>query len=222
MMVENLMLMMDESVKSKDWLDKLAYVLWEKLLRKFKPFDQVANAEQTTKLLNLKLKKGRDPSKLELKIALIEAMYGIPLSNEMKIAAVMKAAGYECSDTIQCETRMTKKAGGTETYDDLIQAMTQSFRIYRNQSNSDSESDEAKVVVASVGSFREKCNVCEKEGHKAGECPKKKSLTCRNCMKKGHTEEFCWELEKNKSRQPEWWKREEQANASVGIDEVIL
>jgi len=223
MMAENdLMLMMVESAKSKDWPDGLAYVLWDKLLKKFKPFDQVAKAEQTAKLLNLKLKKGEDPSELELKIASIEAMYGIPLSDERKIAAVMKAAGYDYSDTIQSETRMIEKAGGTVTYDDLIQAMTQSFRIHGNRSNSDSESDEDVALAAVVGSFKGKCNVCGKEGHKASECPKKKSVTCRNCMKKGHTEEFCWQLEKNKSRQPEWWKSEEQANASVDVEEVIL
>ena len=67
-----------------------------------------------------------------MKIASIKAMYGIPLSDEMKIAAVMKAAGYDYLDTIRSETRMIKKAGGTVTYDDLILAMTQSFRIHGN------------------------------------------------------------------------------------------
>ena len=105
MMAENdLMLMMVESAKSKGWPDGLAYILWEKLLKKFKPFDQVAKAEQTAKLLNLKLKKGGDPSELELKIASIKAMYGILLSDKMMIAAVIKAAGYDYSDTIQSET----------------------------------------------------------------------------------------------------------------------
>ncbi len=105
MMEENdLMLMMVDSAKSKEWPNGLAYVLWEKLLKKFKPSDEVAKAEQTVKLLSLKLKKVGDPSELELKIASIEVTYGIPLSNEMKIAAVMKAAGHEYSDTIRSET----------------------------------------------------------------------------------------------------------------------
>jgi hypothetical protein len=47
----------------------------------------------------------------------------------MKIAAVMKATGNAYSDTIQSETQMIEKAGGIVTYDDLIQEMTQSFRI---------------------------------------------------------------------------------------------
>jgi hypothetical protein len=76
MMVANdLMLVMVESVKSKEWPNGLAYVLWEKLIKKFKLSDQVAKAEQTAKLLSLKLKKGEDQSELELRIALLEAMY---------------------------------------------------------------------------------------------------------------------------------------------------
>ncbi len=46
-----------KSVKSKEWPDVLAYFLWEKLIKKFKPSDQVAKAEQTAKLISLKLKK---------------------------------------------------------------------------------------------------------------------------------------------------------------------
>jgi hypothetical protein len=42
MMAENdLMLLMVESVKSKEWPNGLAYVLWEKLIKKFKPSDKV-------------------------------------------------------------------------------------------------------------------------------------------------------------------------------------
>jgi hypothetical protein len=49
-----------------------------------KPSDQVAKAEQTAKLLSLKLKEKGDPSELEFKIVSTEAMYGILLNKEMK------------------------------------------------------------------------------------------------------------------------------------------
>jgi hypothetical protein len=63
MMAENdLMLMMVEPVKSKEWPNGLALVLWENFIKKFKPSDQVAKAEQTAKLLSLKLKKDEDLS----------------------------------------------------------------------------------------------------------------------------------------------------------------
>mgnify|MGYP006970027029 CR=1 FL=1 len=42
-------------LKSKEWPKGLAFVLWEKLLRKFKPYDQVAKVEQTAKVLSLKV-----------------------------------------------------------------------------------------------------------------------------------------------------------------------
>lgn len=219
---DDLMLMMVDSVKSTDWPDGLAYVLWEKLLRKFKPSDQVAKAEQTAKLLSLKLKKGGDPSELELKIASIELSYGIPLNDEMKIAALLKAAGHEYSDTIRSETRMIERAGGTVTYDDLIQAMTQSFRIYGGKNESD-ESDE--TVLAAVTAFKGSCNFCGKEGHKATDCPNKKSVKCENCGKSGHKKEYCWELESNKSRQPAWHPKNTQEVAATSVsdgEEIIL
>jgi hypothetical protein len=87
----------------------LAYVLWEKLLRKFKPSDQIAVAKQTVKLYVLKLGKDVDPTVLEKKIASLEAGYGIPICKEMKISAIMKAAGKYCSDTIQSKTRAIKR-----------------------------------------------------------------------------------------------------------------
>ncbi len=56
MMKNDLMLMMVESVKSKEWPNRLSNVLWEKLLRKFKfkLSDQVVKADQTAELLRLK------------------------------------------------------------------------------------------------------------------------------------------------------------------------
>jgi hypothetical protein len=60
---------------------------------------------------------------------------------------------------------MIEKAGGTVTYDNLIQAMTQSFRIYG--SKDDNDSDEDVNVALSIVSFKGRCNICEKEGHKA-------------------------------------------------------
>ncbi len=67
----DLMLIMVECMKSKEWPNGLAYILWENPIKKFKLSDQVAKAEKTAKLLSLKLKKGEDPSELELRIGLL-------------------------------------------------------------------------------------------------------------------------------------------------------
>jgi hypothetical protein len=114
-----------------------------------------------------------------LRIALLELKYGIPLNEEMKIAAAMKAAGKECSDTTQSETRMNEKAAGIVTYDDLIQAMTQSFRIY-GKSNDDSDSDEDENVALFIVSFKFDCNLCGKGGHKAEDCPQHDKIKCEH------------------------------------------
>ncbi len=166
------MLMMIESSKSQDWPDGLAYVLWEKLLKMFKLSDQIAAAKQTVKLYALKLGKDVDPTVLEEKIASLESGYGIPISKEMKISAIMKAAGKYYSDTIQSETRAIKRSGGTVTCDNLIQAMTESFSICGNKElDSDNEDDIALAATSFL--FNGNCNICGKQGHKASECCEK-------------------------------------------------
>jgi hypothetical protein len=94
---------------------------------------------------------------------------------------------------------MIEKAGGIVTYDDLIQAMTQSFRIY-GKSKDDSDSDKDEDVASFVVSFKGKCNICGKEGHQASKCPKERSVKCEHYVKSGHKKEFCWLLPENKSK----------------------
>ncbi len=197
------MLMMVESSKSQDSPDGLAYVLWEKLLRKFKPSDQIAAAKQTEKLYALKLGKDVDPTVLEEKIVSLEAGYAIPISEKMKISAIMIAAGKYYSDTIRSKTRAIKRAGGTVTCDNLIQAMTESFSIHGNkQSDSDNEDDVALAATSFL--FNCNCNICGKQGHKASECREKHKIKCEYCGRTGHKKEFCWKLEANKSKRLDW------------------
>jgi hypothetical protein len=162
----NLMLMMVESLKSQDWPDGLVYALWEKFIRMFKPSDQIAAAKQTVKLYALKLGKDMDPTVLEEKIASLEAGYGIPISKEMKISAIVKAAGKYYSDTIRSKTRAIKRAGGTVSCDDLIQAMTESSRICGNK-ESDSDNEDDVALAATSFLFNGNCNICGKQGHNA-------------------------------------------------------
>ena len=43
---------------------------------------------------------------------------------------------------------MIERAGGMVTYEDLIQALTQSFRIFMNQSKADSDSDKDETAFS--------------------------------------------------------------------------
>ncbi len=217
----DLMLMMVESSKSQDWPDGLVYVLWEKLLRKLKLPNQIAAAEQTVKLYALKLGRDVDPTVLEEKIASLEARYGIPISKVMKISAIMKAAGKYYSDTIWSKTRAIKRASGTVTCDDLIQAMTESFSICGNK-KLDSENEDNAALAATSFLFNGNCNICGKQWHKqASKCCEKHKIKCEHCGRMGHKKEFCWKLEANKSQRPNWYQ-DNSAAACVEVEEKII
>jgi hypothetical protein len=70
------MIMLIDSMKTKDWPNGLAWKLIEKLCIKFKPGDMIASAEQLEKLTKLTLKKGQDPEYLKRKIASLKTSYG--------------------------------------------------------------------------------------------------------------------------------------------------
>ncbi len=105
--------------------------------------------------------------------------YGIHLNNEMKIAARHES-----------ETRMIEKAGGIVTYNDLIQAMTQSFRIHGK--SKEEMSDSNNNVIATVTSFKFNCNLCGMGRHKVKDCPQRGKIKCEHC---GH-----WDIRKQHAR----------------------
>ena len=53
------MIMLIDSSKTADWPDGLVWKLTKKLCEKFNPSDTIASAEQSEKLMKLKLKKNR-------------------------------------------------------------------------------------------------------------------------------------------------------------------
>ena len=79
------------SAKSASWPGGLAHVLIAKLNKKYKPNDTIASAEQTKKLMKLKLKTNQDPEELGDKIAMLEVTYGTCITEKEKIVAVVNA-----------------------------------------------------------------------------------------------------------------------------------
>ena len=118
-----------EASKSNDWPGGLAHVLWAKLVKKYKPKDTIAVAEQMKKLMELKLMKGQDPETLGDKIAELETSYGSSLAEEQKVAAIVNAAGADYADVIQQETKTLTANGDAVTADDLVEAMSERWRI---------------------------------------------------------------------------------------------
>ena len=95
----DVMIMLIDSTKTKDWPDVLTWKLIEKLCTKFKLGDMIASAEQLEKLIKLKLKKKQDLEYFESKISSLETSYGCRIEEKLKIAAIVKAGGKHDAQT---------------------------------------------------------------------------------------------------------------------------
>ena len=92
-----------QSAKTADWPGAKAHVIVSKLIKKYKPDDTIATAEQMKKLMALKLKKSQDPEELGDEMAVLESNYGSILAEKEKIAAVVNAAGAQYATVIRLE-----------------------------------------------------------------------------------------------------------------------
>ena len=224
------LLVMLESSKSADWPSGRPDILMGKLMKKFKPTDTLAVAEQTKKLMKLKLGKDQDPDELGNEIAALESQYGSILAEKEKVAAVVNAAGAIYADTILQEAKNLDAKGETTTADALIEAMSERFRISCGGNSDESHKEdigdkETKLVAGDY--FPGTCHNCGKKGHKSVDCPKPRlgfSGTCNLCNRRGHREKDCWEKEENASKRPKGWKSrlgDKQEGSNVGVELMI-
>ena len=208
-----------ESAKCADWPGGKAWKLVESLIKKYKPSDVIAVAEQATKLMSLKLKRTEDPEDLGDSIAALETEYGSPIDEKQKIAAIVKTAGHYYRDAIQNETARINATGGAVTAEDLIEAMSENWRIGGGTSTTSKEVDDSEptdVALSDVpGAFaNRKCFKCGEKGHMARNCTKTGTSqnngpyggNCYECGKRGHRKDRCWELEQNAHLRPDGWK----------------
>jgi len=219
-----------ESAKCANWPGGKAWKLVESLIKKYKPSDVIAVAEQATKLMSLKLKRTEDPEDLGDSIAALETEYGSSIDEKQKIAAIVKTAGLYYSDVIQNETARITGTGGIVTAEDLIEAMGTNWRISGGNAGKAKEFDDSEPADVALGAFAHmKCFNCQEMGHMARDCPKPRNNAnggrfggkCHECGGFGHKADRCWEHEKNAKLRPDGWRsrkgKDGQETAAVEI-----
>jgi len=216
-----------EASKSTAWPGGLAYELWAKLEKKYKPKDTLAVAEAMQKLMALKLDQSQDPESLGDEIAKIENAFRVPIDEQQKIAAVVNAGGEKYSDVI---IMATNKAGsGNVTADDLIEAMGEKWRIMDGSKEMSNLVLETSLAGVEKKWFPFVCYNCGEKGHRANDCPEKTrkwtGFSCKHCGRKGHVEKDCWDKEENKDKRPKGYKAkksETETTAAAGSIEILV
>ncbi len=127
------------------------------------------------------MKKNQDPEYLKSKIASLETSSECRIEEKLKIAAIVKAGGKQCSADIHSKTKVIKRAGSNVMSADLIQAMMESFRV-TGKADSDTNDSSNDTVILSVTEFKFSCNLlCGKSGHKAKDCPQRNKIKSEHC-----------------------------------------
>jgi hypothetical protein len=169
----------------------------------------------------ISMKPKEDPTTLIQQLSDIEAMYvnstNVVLTEVDKVMTIMSKVPMEYKALLTA-----KFAEGNATVNDLELIMRAYWRAtHRNAltKSKDKEGDEIEKEI-SLSTFGGTCHKCKKKGHKASNCPTKKSdgnnkVTCSHCGKSGHKIENCWEQNENADKRPKNWKTKQSPETAA-------
>ena len=199
----------------------LAWVVMQKLRKKYKPTDKITEVELANRLNEVKMADDDEPEVLFNALAEINIAFDFKLTEERQMCEVMAKAPKAYTQTLATEETMFEKLGKTMTLDDMQIAMEKFYRVLNagQSEDYDIESDELMAMnIDKAKAFREAlCFNCGKKGHKANVCPNKNSNAgggkfkgkCNVCGKIGHKKAQCFYNPQNKSKRPAWFKPKE-------------
>ena len=207
----------------------LAWVVMQKLKKKYKPKDKITEVELAAKLKEVKMAEDDEPEVLFNELAKINIEFEFKLTDERQMCEVMAKAPKSYTQTLATEETMFEKLGRTMTLDDMQTAMEKYYRVLHAGDNADEDNESNELMAVNVDrakAFREElCFMCGKKGHKANVCPNKTDGNngnsggrfkgkCNFCGKKGHKKAQCFMNPENKSKRPSWFKPRETNDGS--------
>jgi hypothetical protein len=167
------------------------------------------------------MKPKEDPTTLIQQLSDIEAMYvnstNVVLTEEEKVVTFMSKVPMEYKALLTA-----KFAEGNATVNNLELIMRAYWRATHGNAltkSKDKEGDKIEKEI-SLSAFSGTCHKCKKKGHKASNCPTKKSdgnnkVTCSHCGKSGHKIENCWEQNENADKRPKNWKTKQSPETAA-------
>ena len=227
------------ATRSKDWPQGEAHLVHEGLSDKFFPGDMVANASLGKQLAAIP--KGReqdDPTLIFAKVNHCLAWFPSHNKTEEDLLEVVISKLPRNYMNIMYDSM--RQHGSKLTRALLMKDLNSYYRLLQVAGGAEngkkaavSESDDEDTEVALVA-FSGQCFNCKKMGHKAADCRSNKTKgngnygagkfkgKCNNCNKIGHKAENCWLLEKNASKRPANWKKNNSNSSETAAMDVIM
>ena len=221
-------------------------MLAEFLLKKYRPKDRIAIAEQKGKLMQITLGKGEDPASYETAVISLEVSYDSEFAEEDKISTALVALGPEHGETMYNAIQRIEDKGEMVTFSDLMEAVKDKWCATGSGRDAMPDVPDETCLVAAGrsagpangGMLRHAnynpnifCWYCAEKGHIKRECPiwlrvkeamKNNKCGYPGCGRMGHTTDMCWNDPKNAKKRPANWKSRDGQGGEADTIEVLV